>query len=193
MLPLSAETWFAVVEHYRTVTWPAAPVGTVLALIVIALTLRPETRFAGRIASGLLALGWAWTGLVFFRHHLGPLTFAGEPLALVFAGQALLLGWAGARLGLHWSRRALVLAAVPLAVVPLGILTEPTPLAAFTLSVVLMAQGRKPWYLLPLPVAWLAVSAWAGVEFGAWQMLIAVAAGAVATVLCIGRPGGVRS
>lgn len=193
MLPLSAETWFSVIEQYRTVTWPAALIGTAIALIILGLTLRPEARFAGRIATALLALGWAWTGLVFFRHHLSPLTAAGEPLALAFAAQALLLGWAGARLTLHWSRTALALAAMPLAVAPFGILTEPTPLAAFTLSIGLMMQGRTPWYLLPLPVAWLAVAAWAGIGFAAWQMLIAVAAGAVAAVLCLRRPGGFRA
>ena len=79
-LPFSVEQFFAVFVQYNTTVWPAQCVLFALGLIAVVLVLWPRAR-SGSIVSAILALLWAWLGVVY---HLMFFT-AINPLAIAFA------------------------------------------------------------------------------------------------------------
>jgi hypothetical protein len=159
---------------------------------------------ARRAGWAALALGWAWSGLVFVGERYAAINWAAEPLAPLFALQALGLLLAGAAVGrldpcgaagprarLGAGLAAFAVTAHPLLATldgrPLaqaeiaGIAPDPT--AILTLGLLAAARpGPWPALLAVLPGLWCAASAATLLTMGAWQGWI-VAAAALAGLL----------
>jgi hypothetical protein len=91
-LPFTVEEFFGVFGEYNEALWPAQVLLLGLALVAVALALKPR-RWSGVVISAILAFLWAWLAVAY---HLSFFTRI-NPLAYVFSGVSL----AGA-LGFLW-------------------------------------------------------------------------------------------
>jgi hypothetical protein len=178
MLPFTAEILFSSFEQYNRALWPLPILAPALALVVLALALRPV--LGGDRASGaLLALAWLWVGLGYFILHFAAFDFAAPIYGAFFILQGLLLGWSAVVRGrvsfrftddlFGWWGLALALAAAlawPLADALLGqgwavarvVGLAPGPTAAFTLGMLLLPAGRTTLHLGVIPLLWTLVA-----------------------------------
>ena len=176
MLPFTHQQFLDLFAAYNEAVWPAQPAAYLLALgACAALALR--RRGAGRMAAGVLALGWLWTGVVFHGLHFARINPAATAFAALFCVQGLLFVAVAVRRG-AWLRpgrgwRAwpgwglvayamLLYPAIGVAVggrypaLPMFGIT-PCPLTLFTLGVLLLGERATPWWLLVVPGAWCVV------------------------------------
>lgn len=175
-LPFSIEQFFGVIRQYNETVWPMQVLWTLAALaaVVLVFTRWPKEQKASVAISALLALLWAWVGLVY---HLAFFT-AINPAAWVFGGLALagaaLLAWHGVwrrelTFAWHATGRALtglVLVVYALLVYPLWSTAAghgypelptfglPCPTTIFTIGMLALAQGRRVRRALVVPVLW---------------------------------------
>lgn len=211
-LLFSRETYWRLFELMNEAVWPAQIVVVAAALAVLWLAFRPPPR-AGRVIAFLLAVAWAWVAWGFHFERYAPINLAAPYFAAAFALQAELLLVAtavgvdlrdaaglrrGVALGLLGSAIVLQPLLGPAAGRPwsgvglAGLAPDPTAIA--TLGVVLLAGRRWRWLLLPVPLAWCAVSgatAW-GLDApeGLVMPVAAILALAAATAPGAARPPG---
>jgi len=172
-LPFSPEAFVALFAQYNSAIWPAQIAAGAAGLLVLAAALRPF-RGGGRLAAGLLAALWLWTGIVYHGQFFATLSFFAPGFALIFVVQGALFVWTGFRRGgLAFrasgiaGRTGVLLMIYALAIYPLtGWLAghvwlalpafgvTPGPLTLFTMGALLAVDGRTPWHLVVLPVAW---------------------------------------
>ena len=194
LFPYDAEVLGSIYAQYNAAVWPAQPVALLLALVAVWLCVPPR-RGSGRGIGLLLAAGWLWCGLVFFRGHLAAFDFMAPVYAWAFVAQAALLLWGlVARDTLlcfrptvaGWAGLAVMVVALfglpaisGLATADSGAFgwaaarvvgVAPGPTALFTLGLLLLAEGRWRWALMVIPLAWCVV---AGVT--AWSLGVAEA------------------
>lgn len=89
MLPFTRAEFFEVFAAYNAVTWPASIAAYPLAFVALFLAWRGAAR-SGRVAGFILALMWAWVGLVYhgvYFSEINPIAYA---FAAAFVVQALL-------------------------------------------------------------------------------------------------------
>lgn len=174
MLPFGQDAFFALFEQYNRAIWPAQVVAYVLGLAAFALALRPAAG-AGRAVAAILALAWAWNGIVYHLTFFATINFWADGFGAVFVLEALLLLWAGVvrgRLAFRfrgdtagWVGLGFVVFAM--AVYPLlGSLlghgwprapmfgVAPCPLTICTMGLLLLTEGRTPLHLVFVPVLW---------------------------------------
>lgn len=186
MLSFSPEAFFALFETYNRAVWPAPLAAYALGLVALALAVRPVPG-GGRIVAAILAAMWAWNGIAYHVLFFAEINFIAPVFGAAFVLQALLLVWAGVirgaiRGGLDFRFRpdpagwtGLGLALFAMAVYPLagwlaghgwpraavfGI--APCPTTVFTFGLLLLAEGRAPWRLLAIPLAWSLIGGSAG-------------------------------
>jgi hypothetical protein len=178
MLPFTAEILFSSFEQYNRALWPLPIVAPALALVALALALRP-VRHGDRAIGALLALAWLWVGLGYFILHFAAFDFVAPIYGVLFILQGLLLGWSAVVRGrlafgftrdlFGWCGLALALAAAlawPLAHALLGqgwasarvVGLAPGPTAAFTLGMLLLCAGRTPLHLAVIPLLWTLIA-----------------------------------
>ena len=176
-LLFSPRTYYRLFELYNAAIWPAQilalPVGVAVAALLW--TGRPGP---ARAALALLALCWFWVAWAYHFHRYATINWAAVYLAAVFAVQGVLLlaaaaaGWVSVRTdaaAVSWIGFGVL--AFALAVQPLvgpalgrawsqielfGVAPDPTVLA--TLGALVLISGPLRWALLPVPVAWCAVT-----------------------------------
>jgi Family of unknown function (DUF6064) len=174
MLPFTAEILFSSFEQYNRAMWPLPVFAPALALVILALALRP-VRHGDRAISALLALAWLWVGVGYFILHFAAFDFAALIYGAFFVVQGLLLIWSAVVRGrlsfrftsdlFGWCGLALALAAAlawPLADALMGhgwrsarvVGLAPGPTAAFTLGLLLLSAGRTPLHLAVVPLLW---------------------------------------
>lgn len=180
MLPYTADVHFNLVARYNAdLGWMLA-LAVVLVLVTIGLGARGGAGH-GRPGAALLALGWGWTGGVFFYQYFAPFNFAAPWYGAAFGVEALLLlvtgtvrGRLDIRLGrdpaglLGWIGIALAVVAVPLGGWIEGFPVEGTRLPGvspdatvlLTLALLAVVRPRIPVHLLILPVLWAFLSGW---------------------------------
>ncbi len=94
-LPFTHDTFLDVFGAYNTAWWPAAVVLWVATAWVAVQWIRRGT-VTGRVVFGLLAIHWAWSGVVYHWFYFRPI----NPAAALFAGgflvQAVLFVWLAA-------------------------------------------------------------------------------------------------
>jgi Family of unknown function (DUF6064) len=194
-LLFSPRTYYRLFELYNAAVWPGQVLALAVGLAIAAMLWKPR-RWQGRVVAILLAACWLWIAWAYFLTRYATINWAAPYVAAAFAGEALLLVLIGAAgrfslppdvrragcVGVGLYVFALVIQPLigPLAgrawsqVEVFGIAPDPTVVA--TLGVLLRATARPRWALLPIPVAWCAVSgatAWAMGSSDAWVVPIA--------------------
>jgi hypothetical protein len=206
MLPFTADVLFSSFAQYNRAQWPLPILAPALALVILALALRPVGH-GDRASGALLALAWLWVGLGYFILHFAAFDFAAPIYGAFFVLQALLListAVVRGRLAFRftgdlfgWCGLGLALAATlawPLADALFGpgwasarvVGLAPGPTAVFTLGMLLCA-GRVPLHLAIIPLLWTLIAGAAASILGIPQDLALPVAGIGATALIVWR------
>jgi len=205
-LPFTTDDFFAVFAAYNRAIWPAQVTAYVLGVLAVALALRGGTRNGRRVA-GVLALFWAWTGILYHWAFFAPINRAAYLFGAVFVLQGALLAAAAARGSVEFRFRpdargwlgALLIAYALVAYPLLGHLlghgwprspvfgVAPCPTTIFTVGLLLWAE-RAPREQVVIPVLWSLVGASAALLLGVREDLGLLAAFA-AGVWMMARPG----
>lgn len=177
LLMFTPHTYARLFELYNHALWPAHLLAGALTLwLIVASHHANATR--SRIISLLLAAVWAVIAWFFFVLHYATIHLAAPWFALGFALQALLLAVAGLMGQLHyawrakgWGHAGLGLLLIASVLMPLTALWSgrewrsielfaltPDPTALGTVGLLLMTRGKSRWLLLPLPLAWCAIT-----------------------------------
>ena len=206
MFPYDAEVLASFYALYNAAVWPAQAIALALAVAVLWLGVAPR-RGSGRVIGALLTAGWLWCGLVFHLYHFADLDFMAPVYGWVFVAQAALLAWVSIGRGLDLKFRAdtcglagLAVAVVAVFGLPLisGVTgagfasarvvgLAPGPTVLFTLGLLMLAEGRRRWLLMVIPLLWCAVAGLSASALGvveAWALPIL---GIPAFLLCLGR------
>jgi hypothetical protein len=178
-LLFSPRTYYRLFELYNAAIWPLQIVAVALGGAILVLVWRGGA-WQGRGIAAILAAAWFWVAWAFHLERYATVNWAAEYFAAGFAIEALLLLWIGIvrnRLAFRMcarvaERAGLGLFLFALALQPLvGPLVgrkwsqlelfglAPDPTAVGTLGVLLLATGRVPWALLPVPILWCAITA----------------------------------
>ncbi|ODR99444.1 hypothetical protein AUC68_05615 [Methyloceanibacter methanicus] len=206
LLMFSPDVYYRLFELHNAAVWPAqilALAGGLVGLVLIA----RRASWAGRVAAGVLAVGWAVVAVAYFHARYASINLAAPWYGWAFTAQAILLALSGVALGRlaftadrTWPQNvgvALLVFALllqPLIGLPAGrpwtgvelagLAPDPTVLA--TLGVVLAAD-RVRWELLPIPLLWCAVTGATLWTMGSPEALLMPAAGAATLLLGIWR------
>lgn len=209
-LPFDAAQFLEVFARYNQAVWPMQLVFYALAVGAL-LMLALRVRHADRAMSALLALLWAWIGIVYHGMFFREINPAATLFAALFLAGAAAFAWQGvvrARLvfqGAHAVAGAAGMALIAYALVLYPLLSIvfghpypaaptfglPCPTVIFTLGVLLFLKAPYPRTVFIAPLAWAAIGVQAAVLLGMYEdfgMLLAALAGVVAAV----RPITVR-
>ena len=213
-LPFTTEQFLGVFRLYNLVVWPAQLLLYALALAAVALALRGGAH-GGRIAAGVLAFLWLWSGVAYHLEFFAAISPAAYLFAALFVVEGVLL----IRLGVVGHRRltfaprrdahgvagALLLlyalAGYPLLGYLLGhrwpatpTFGVPCPTTIFTLGLLLWAARPVPRALLAIPLLWAIVGSVAALRLGMTEDYgLTVAAVVVALLALAGqRPESTR-
>jgi hypothetical protein len=204
-LLFSPRTYYRMFELYHAEIWPIHVV--VLASVgVIAVLLRREDEWRGRVIAAVLAGWWLWVAVAFHLERYATINWAARYFGAGFAIQALLLLWISVvrgQLRFGFSRQPEAYAAVALLLVAFvvepiaGLLTgrtwrqvemfgvTPDPTAIATLALLALSTPRASRILAVLPVVWCAIGGatlWALGSPDAWVVLLAGLAGLVLAI-----------
>lgn len=173
-LPFTPETFLSLFAQYNAAIWPLQIAAAAAGLVVFGAAIQPF-RGSDRLAAGLLAAMWLWTGIGWHWQFFATISFFAPAFALLFVAQGLLLAWTGVvrgRLAFRLRPGAAGFAAMGLMVwaflvYPLtGWLAghawpaapvfgvAPSPTTIFTMGALLALAGRTPGHLVVLPVLW---------------------------------------
>lgn len=174
-MPFSRAEFFEVFARYNETVWPAQILLYALAIGAV-VSVRSKSAGASRIAFGILAILWLWTGVVYHAAFFAAI----NPLAAVFSAffiiQAVIFGWlalrrheilfsshdSAARLGAFLIAFALI--GYPLFAVVAGhaypaqpTFGLPCPTTIFTLGMLLLASQDLPRRVFIIPFGWAIV------------------------------------
>lgn len=204
-LPFTAEILEALVGRYVLAVWPLPLVAPVLAVLAVALLLRP-LRGGGRAAAALLAAAWAGVGIDFHIKTVATIDFLAPLYGGFFLVQAALLGWSGVLRGrlrggfpgdaAGWAGLSLAgigILGYPLLALALGrtwpslpiVGVTPDPTAMLTLGLLLLGGGRPPRHLFVVPALWALVAGVTGWMLGTPERLLLPAAAVAAIILAV--------
>lgn len=203
-LPFSVEQFFAVFVQYNTTVWPAQCVLFALGLIAVVLVLWPRAR-SGSIVSAILALLWAWLGVVYhlmFFTAINPLAIAFAVLSLV--GALAFVWWGVIRRRLQFARSARWRAWTGGALLIYALLAYPAlswmvghhypalptfglpcPTTIFTFGVLAFLARPYPWQVFVVPVLWSLIGGQAAFLLSIPQDLGLLVAGALGVILAL--------
>ena len=98
-VPFTVDQFFAVFAQYNDAVWPAQLLLLLLAIVAVALVVWPRAQ-SEAIVSGILAILWAWLGLVYHLMFFSRI----NPLAYVFAAVSVLAAVGFLWCGVVWRR-----------------------------------------------------------------------------------------
>jgi hypothetical protein len=186
-LPFSSEQFFEVFGRYNEAVWPAQAGLLLLALIAVAAAVRGSgSGRPRRIVAAILALLWAWMGLVYHIGFFRQINPAATVFGGLFIGQAALLVWYGLRRdALHFGIPGAARGAAGAALIAYALLIYPVlgaaaghgypaaptfglpcPTTIFTLGLLLWTTRPAPWPVLIVPIAWAVVGTSAALQLG---------------------------
>lgn len=186
MLPFSRDAFFEVFARYNIAIWPTQLVFYALGVFVAVLVIWPAAnrRFRYRLAVLVVAVMWAWTGVVYFWLFYQELNGLGSLFGALFLVQATGLAyWSVLRDETRRRRESNTVKAVgavlmayslfgyPLvgklvgdafpAVPTFGV--TPCSVTIFTLGTLILMQGRPPLRFAAIPLIWCIVGGSAAV------------------------------
>lgn len=210
----SASEFFALVEQYNLIYWPAHVVTFLLGITALILTLW-KAAYSDRVISAILALLWLWSGVVFLMVFFRDLTptlfgfavpgfaqasgalFILQSLVFLYFGvirSSIVYGFAGD----PYARVGLVAIAYAMIIYPIiGYLTghplpgypvfgsAPCPVAIFTVGMLTLSVRRLPPLVLIIPLVWGLMGIVAVMVFTVWADLGLIAAGVLAFLILL--------
>jgi hypothetical protein len=197
-LSIGRDEFLAVFTAYNQALWPAPEMLGLVAFGAVCLALFPGPR-RDRAACALLAMLWAWAGLIYGCGFLSRLTPLGYVFGAAFALQAGLLLHFGVvrhevRFWTHTGPRHLAgillvfyaLVAYPALAALLGhafptspSFGVPTPVTIFTLGMLLLTRAPYARVLFVVPLFWAATGAWLAFELNLREDIALVVAAAL--------------
>jgi hypothetical protein len=198
-LPFGKTEFLAVFVRYNEAVWPAQMVLYALAIAAL-LGLFMRLRQADRAMAALLALLWAWAGLVYHGLYFREINPAAPLFVVLFIAGAAALAWegvvrdrlrfCGAPRGRAAAGQALIAYALvfyPLLSIVFGHVYPaaptfgmPCPVTIFTVGVLLQLKAPYPRSVLIAPLLWIVVAGQAAFRFGVWEDLGLLVAGVAA-------------
>ena len=193
-LPFTHDAFLDVFGRYNTTLWPVVLILWLATAWVAWRWLRTGS-VRGRVLFGLLAVHWAWSGIVYHWIYFRPINPAAALFAVGFAAEAALLGWlaaasrepvvAGARRRTTVGGLLIVYGLVyPFLGVAFGLAYPRLPLFAVPCPTTLVtagwliASGRTPRVVSLVPLLWAVVGSSAAVTLGIRaDLALVVAAG----------------
>ena len=203
--PFTVDEFLGAFVRYNEAVWPAQIAFYVVAGVLVLLAVRPSRRSTQWI-TGLLALLWAWMGVVYHWGYFARINTAAYLFGAVFLLQAAAFVFAGVRreriafrfvpdgqglLGAALVAYALIVYPIIGSLAGHGYPIGPTfglpcPTTIATLGILLWVSGSVPTWLLVIPAAWSLLGASAAFRFGIVEDFGLLAAGIV-TVVAIRR------
>jgi hypothetical protein len=199
-LPFSRDQFFQVFSQYNQAVWPAPWIFYGLAILsVVVVILRAPYR--SMLVTGILALFWAWMGIVYHWMYFSAINPAARVFAALFVIQAALLLWFGVsgKLAFRWRKTlqgsiGAVFLAYALLVYPLlnQILGHrfpetptfglPCPTTIFTFGLLWWLDSPLPRLVFLVPLIWAAIGGSAAFILGVPQDLGLLVAGLFSVV-----------
>jgi hypothetical protein len=200
-LPFTLDQFLGVFVSYNTTIWPTQIFLNILALVAIALVIRPSA--PSRIISAILGSLWLWTGIVYHLLFFSSVNPAARLFALLFIVQGLIFLIFGALrsdLSFHFQKglkgyAGAVLLAYGLIVYPLlGYLLghvypstptfgAPCPTTIFTFGILLWTNRKVKFYIIVLPLLWSVIGFGAALKLGIMEDVGLLLAGLIGTFL----------
>lgn len=197
-LHFGRDEFLAVFTSYNQALWPAPEMLGLVAFAAVCLALFPGPR-RDRVACALLAMLWAWSGLIYACGFLSHLTPLGYVFGAFFALQAACLLHLGVvnhevRFWTHSGPRHLAgillvfysLVAYPALAALLGhsfptspSFGVPTPITIFTLGMLLLTRAPYARLLFVVPLFWTVVGSWLAFELHLREDIALVVAAAL--------------
>jgi hypothetical protein len=208
-LPFTIKEFLDAFSQYNEGVWPVQLLFNAAALTCVALLFRPGAT-AGRITSLLLALLWAWMGIVYHFMFFTRINPAAWVFGAVFLVGSAIFVWfgivrdrlrfratGGIRGALGWSLIVFALVIYPGVGYVLGhrypaapTFGLPCPTTIFTIGLLLFAEPPVSRLVFVVPVLWTAVGSLAALWLGVFEDLALVVAGVIgfATALVSSLP-----
>ena len=197
--PFTRQAFFEVFRLYNEAVWPLQLAFNALALAALALVF-VRRGGSGRAVAAILAVLWAWMGIVYHLVYFREINPAATLFGALFLAGAAAFAWAGVVRGrLHfvptggaagavgWALVAYALVLYPLAAVLLGhgypampTFGLPCPTTLFTLGMLAFLKPPRPVAVFVVPLLWTLVGAQAALAFGVLEdfgLLVAGIAG----------------
>jgi len=198
--PFTIEQFLGVFRAYNEAVWPMQIVFYGVAAAGGALAVRPRPG-SGQWISGLLALLWAWMGVVYHWDFFRSINPAAGLFAAMFVLQAVLFLGAGVvRPRLAFRARPDGVGAAGAALIAYGLIVYPIlgalsghpypegptfglpcPTTIFTLGLLLWAERPVPLWVVAIPALWSLIGASAAVSLGMIEDYVLPVAGVVGT------------
>jgi hypothetical protein len=202
MLPFTTEQFLQVFERYNQAIWPVHVLAYILGIAIVLLAAKPS-RYSNQIISLVLAIFWAWMGVVYHILYFSTINGAALGFGALFVVQAclwLFYGIVRPKLQFQFEANAysitgLVLIVYAMMVYPLiGMLlghayprspsfgVAPCPTTIFTFGLLLMTSARVPKAALVIPLLWSLLGFSAAISLGIREDIGLLVAG----LLCVG-------
>jgi hypothetical protein len=172
-LPFTVEQFYGVFVQYNESVWPMQIVLYALGLVVLLLLLRPGALHS-RVISGLLALLWVWTAVIYYFLFFTRISASGWAIGAVLLAGGLWLGWVGGitgriRFGAPGAARGALgallilyaLVAYPLIGLAVGhrypampTFGLPCPVTIFTVGMLVLTTSPVPRSVFIAPAVW---------------------------------------
>jgi hypothetical protein len=182
-LPFTREQFFDLFAAYNSALWPAV-LALWLASIVMAVRLGSDRRPSDRVVSALLAVHWAWSGLVYhiaFFTRINPAAWLFGALFLFQAGLFIWFGIVQDRLRFAPRRSSRgpfgwlligygllyppINAAQHLTLLRIPAFAVPCPTTIYTAGLLMLTTARS-WQLAVIPIVWAAIGGSAAFALG---------------------------
>ena len=198
--PFTVEQFLDSFARYNEAVWPAQIVFYLVAAVLVTLAVR-STPTSSRWISRLLALLWAWMGVVYHWGFFASINAAAYLFGGLFLLQAIAFVAAASRerllfrfqtdrygvAGAGMVAYALIFYPIVGTMAGHGYPNGPTfglpcPTTIATFGLLLWVRGRVPWWLLVIPAAWSLVAFSAAFQLGMAEDYGLLVAGLVGTV-----------
>jgi len=204
-IPFTVEQFFDVFETYNQAIWPAQIGVYVLGLMIVAALLKPID-YSDQFISGVLALFWVWTGVLYHIFYFSLINTLALIFGVFFVLQGVALFFSGVWLKrltfeITMSTRAIVGAVFvvfamllyPLIGSALGhhyprtpmFGVAPCPLTIFTFGVFLFVRTKIAWYLYLIPLLWSLIGMSAAISLKVPQDYALVVSGVVGSTFIV--------
>ncbi|MGD8641458.1 MAG: DUF6064 family protein [Gammaproteobacteria bacterium] len=204
-IPFTQSDFLGVFGSYNNAIQPAQIISYLLGIVAVAVAIRGSNR-AGTLVLSILAVFWAWTGLVYHIGFFSAINGAAYIFGGLFILQSLLLVYAAFRIPplvfQPGSSATTIVGTVfivySLMVYPvLNMLfghhypqmpvfgVTPCPMTIFTFGMLLWSTTQIPYYLIVIPTAWSFIGLSAAINLQIYEDFGLIVAGVLGALLIV--------